>query len=151
MIAASEAILPLIPRNNTVAVNAQSGTPRIAFLIAAVSNPTPSANPIAICMASTRPSAEKPWKFFSKFSSSHTIPSLLKIAFARTVSPVVGLITWTPARLHTVLIPARIRQSHRNIIYGCGSLLPTVSITSRIFPPFFFSTVLFIQTSSSYF
>ena len=60
MIAASEAILPLIPRNSTVAVNAQSGTPRIAFLIAAVSNPTPSANPIAICMASTRPSAEKP-------------------------------------------------------------------------------------------
>jgi len=114
MMEASEAILPLIPRNNTVAVNAQSGTPRIALLIAVVRSPTFSEKPIAICMARTRPSGENPWKLESRFSSSQMSPSLLMRLLARTISPLVGFTTLTPARLQARLISARIRHNHKN-------------------------------------
>ena len=118
MMDASEAILPLMPRNNTVAVSAHSGTPRIARRIAVVRRATFSEKPMAICIASTRPRGENPWKLESRFSRSQIRPSLLMRLFARTVSPFVGFTTLTPAMLHARLISARIRHNHKNKMYG---------------------------------
>ena len=114
MMEASEAMLPLMPRNSTVAVRHHSGTPRIARRMAVVSRPTFSANPMAICMASTSPNGVKVWKFVSRFSSSQTNPSLLIRLLDVTVSPVVGFTTLTPAAEQSMLITARIRHSHKN-------------------------------------
>ncbi len=103
-----------MPRNSTVAVRHHSGTPRIARRMAVVSRPTFSANPMAICMASTSPNGVKVWKFVSRFSSSQTNPSLLIRLLDVTVSPVVGFTTLTPAAEQSMLITARIRHSHKN-------------------------------------
>ena len=109
-------MLPLMPRKSTVAVRHQRGTPNMARRMAVVRSPTFSAKPMAICMASTRPSGEKPWKLDSRFSKSQINPFLLIRLLDTTTSPVVGLITLTPARLHAQLTMARIRHSHKKSI-----------------------------------
>ena len=147
MIDASDAILPLIPRNSTVALSAHSGTPRMARRIKVSRSPAPSARPIAICIASTKPSGANVEKLVSIFSTIHTRPSRLIIFCTSTSSPVVGLTADTPISDSTVDRTARAAMIYRNKMNGWGSMLPTRSMVPRI-PPVFrsFPIILFIPS-----
>ena len=134
MIDASEAMLPLMPRKSTVALSAHSGTPRMARRMKVSKSPVPSARPMAICMASTRPSGAKFEKLSSMFSTIQTRPSRLMMLCTATVSPVVGLTADTPASARTADRMARPPVMYRNRMNGCGSMLPTRSMVPRT-PP----------------
>lgn len=99
IVAASEAILPIIPTKTITYVTRLGGALLIVRLIVYSNNPTFSANPTPIIIANTNPNGAKLVKFVSILVNMYSIPSLENKFLTTKTSLLPGGCTFAPFKL----------------------------------------------------
>ena len=131
MMAASAAMLPMMPTKMMTGMSRLAGARATATFISVSNQPDFSATPTPIMAARTTPSGGKLAKFFTASSMMRTMFSRFSRLTAVMVLPSAGLVAVTPASAHSQEAMRMMAQRMMKMKTGSGSLLPAFSTPSR--------------------